>query len=130
MLLNFLQVVIAALYYNPNLLLTTLEKIQIPNSTNSITSHFIHQWICDTDCFLGYVSLIYWFFVLTWNFKICLLTCIFTLFQTTWQKNMCARFMYISFFSSIQVKNKKWNHSENYSFHASSLWWFKESLCL
>lgn len=48
-----LQVVIAALYYNPSLLLTTLEKIHIPNTTDSITSHFIHQWICDTDCFLG-----------------------------------------------------------------------------
>ncbi|XP_023238428.1 importin-7-like, partial [Centruroides sculpturatus] len=48
-----LQVVIAALYYNSNLLIDTLEKIRMPNSTESITSHFIKQWIHDTDCFLG-----------------------------------------------------------------------------
>ncbi|XP_055947486.1 importin-7-like [Argiope bruennichi] len=48
-----LQVVIAALYYNPNLLLETLEKIHMPNTTESITSHFITQWVHDTDCFLG-----------------------------------------------------------------------------
>ncbi|KFM76182.1 Importin-7, partial [Stegodyphus mimosarum] len=48
-----LQVVIAALYYNPTLLLETLEKIHIPNTSDSITSHFIQQWIHDTDCFLG-----------------------------------------------------------------------------
>uniref|UniRef100_A0A1W7RAB8 Importin-7 n=1 Tax=Hadrurus spadix TaxID=141984 RepID=A0A1W7RAB8_9SCOR len=48
-----LQVVIAALYYNPSLLLETLEKIRMPNSVDSITSHFIQQWIHDTDCFLG-----------------------------------------------------------------------------
>ncbi|PNF26978.1 Importin-7, partial [Cryptotermes secundus] len=49
-----LQVVIAALYYNPQLLFGTLEKLQLAVSpTESITSHFIKQWIHDTDCFLG-----------------------------------------------------------------------------
>nr|CAD7399981.1 unnamed protein product [Timema poppensis] len=49
-----LQVVIAALYYNPLLLFETLEKLQMAAThTESITSHFIKQWIHDTDCFLG-----------------------------------------------------------------------------
>lgn len=52
-----LQVVIAALYYNPQLLLTVLEKMQTqlqqqPGS-ESICSHFIKQWLRDTDCFVG-----------------------------------------------------------------------------
>lgn len=49
-----LQVVIAALYYNPQLLLTVLAKMQQQQSvTESICSHFIKQWISDTDCFVG-----------------------------------------------------------------------------
>ncbi|XP_076329001.1 importin-7-like isoform X2 [Tachypleus tridentatus] len=48
-----LQVVIASLFYNPALLMNTLEKIHLPNVTFSVTSHFIQQWIHDTDCFLG-----------------------------------------------------------------------------
>lgn len=48
-----LQVVIAALYYNPQFLFETLEKIHLPNSTDSITAQFIKQWLHDTDCFLG-----------------------------------------------------------------------------
>ncbi|KXJ70625.1 importin-7 [Aedes albopictus] len=48
-----LQVVIAALYYNPQLLLQVLEKIPLPASNESIASHFIKQWIHDSDCFLG-----------------------------------------------------------------------------
>lgn len=48
-----LQVVIAALYYNPQLLLQILEKIPLPVSNESIASHFIKQWIHDSDCFLG-----------------------------------------------------------------------------
>ncbi|XP_067646959.1 importin-7 [Eurosta solidaginis] len=47
-----LQVVIAALYYNPQLLLNILEKMSQPNN-GSISSHFIKQWLHDTDCFLG-----------------------------------------------------------------------------
>lgn len=50
------QVVIAALYYNPRLLLEILDKMQTqlqqPNS-EPIASHFIKQWLHDTDCFLG-----------------------------------------------------------------------------
>lgn len=49
-----LQVVIAALYYNPPLLFETMNKIQdcVPTG-ESISTHFIKQWIQDTDCFLG-----------------------------------------------------------------------------
>jgi len=50
-----LQVVIAALYYSPPMLLETLEKMRLPNSTESITEQFLKQWIYDTDCFLGSV---------------------------------------------------------------------------
>lgn len=49
-----MQVVIAALQYNPQLLLRTLEEMPIPNgTTKSMTTSFIEQWIHDTDCFLG-----------------------------------------------------------------------------
>lgn len=53
-----LQVVIAALYYNYQLLFETLEKIQQPgdNTGESMTTRFIKQWIIDTDCFLGLVK--------------------------------------------------------------------------
>ena len=52
-----LQVVIAALYYNPGLLLQVMEKIHMPNATEPITDQFLRQWINDADCFLGYVIL-------------------------------------------------------------------------
>uniref|UniRef100_T1J129 Importin N-terminal domain-containing protein n=1 Tax=Strigamia maritima TaxID=126957 RepID=T1J129_STRMM len=48
-----LQVVIAALYCDPQFLLGTLDKMRLPNQTEAITSQFIKQWIHDTDCFLG-----------------------------------------------------------------------------
>lgn len=51
-----LQVVIAALYYNPILLLQILDKMQVQmaqQNAEPISSHFIKQWIHDTDCFLG-----------------------------------------------------------------------------
>ncbi|KAJ8666896.1 hypothetical protein QAD02_008558 [Eretmocerus hayati] len=50
-----LQVVIAALYYNPTLCLETMDRLQgtLGQSTEPIASHFIKQWIHDTDCFLG-----------------------------------------------------------------------------
>lgn len=48
-----LQVVIAALYYNPVLLLTTLENIRFPNTAESVTEQFFKQWFSDVDCFLG-----------------------------------------------------------------------------
>lgn len=47
-----LQVVIAALYYNPQLLLSIMDKMSQP-SNEPIISHFIKQWLHDTDCFLG-----------------------------------------------------------------------------
>ncbi|XP_049819869.1 importin-7 isoform X2 [Aethina tumida] len=42
-----LQVLIAALYYDPKLLFSVMEKM--PDFTN----HFIKQWLHDADCFLG-----------------------------------------------------------------------------
>lgn len=50
-----LQVVIAALYYNPALCLDAMNRLQgtLGQSTEPIASHFIKQWIHDTDCFLG-----------------------------------------------------------------------------
>lgn len=48
-----LQVVIAALYYNPQFLFETLEKMHLPNMSESIVIQFIKQWIHDMDCFLG-----------------------------------------------------------------------------
>lgn len=49
-----LQVAIAALYYNPDLLLHTLERIQLPHNPGPITVQFINQWMNDTDYFLGH----------------------------------------------------------------------------
>ncbi|XP_033645727.1 importin-7-like [Asterias rubens] len=48
-----LQVVVAALYYNPMLLMETLEKMTIPNTNEAVTAQFVKQWLHDTDCFLG-----------------------------------------------------------------------------
>jgi hypothetical protein len=42
-----LQVLIAALYYNPGLLFSVLENMA------NFTDSFIKQWLHDTDCFLG-----------------------------------------------------------------------------
>ncbi|EGW10837.1 Importin-8 [Cricetulus griseus] len=49
-----LQVAIAALYYNPELLLHTLEQVQLPHNPGPVTSQFINQWMNDTDYFLGH----------------------------------------------------------------------------
>jgi len=49
-----LQVVVAALYYNPPVLLDLLQK-PLPNADSTILAHFIKQWLNDADCFLGYV---------------------------------------------------------------------------
>ncbi|XP_072510513.1 importin-8 isoform X2 [Notamacropus eugenii] len=49
-----LQVAIAALYYNPDLLLHTLEHLHFPHNPGPITAQFINQWMNDTDCFLGH----------------------------------------------------------------------------
>jgi len=49
-----LQVVIAALYTNPDLTLQTLRQIRMPSAQQeSIEHHFIQQWIKDVDCFIG-----------------------------------------------------------------------------
>ncbi|XP_074051432.1 importin-8 [Macrotis lagotis] len=49
-----LQVAIAALYYNSDLLLHTLERLRFPHNPGPITAQFINQWMNDTDCFLGH----------------------------------------------------------------------------
>ena len=49
-----LQVVIAALYSRPQLLLDTLSAMQMPNIQGSILQQFLKQWLHDADCFLGY----------------------------------------------------------------------------
>ncbi|XP_040828162.1 importin-8 isoform X1 [Ochotona curzoniae] len=49
-----LQVAIAALYYSPDLLLHTLERMQLPHHPGPITVQFINQWMSDTDYFLGH----------------------------------------------------------------------------
>ena len=48
-----IQVIIAALYYNPALLLEILDKIQIAGMQGGVFRHFLQQWIHDTDCFIG-----------------------------------------------------------------------------
>jgi len=49
-----LQVVVAALYYNPPVLLEMLQK-PLANTNSTILAHFIKQWLDDADCFLGSV---------------------------------------------------------------------------
>lgn len=46
-----LQVLIAILYYNPVLFLSILQTGQF--NGEPIISHFVRQWLADTDCFLG-----------------------------------------------------------------------------
>ncbi|XP_047192433.1 importin-8 isoform X1 [Scophthalmus maximus] len=48
-----LQVAIAALYYNPALLMHTLDNMHFLHSPQPITAHFINQWMNDTEFFLG-----------------------------------------------------------------------------
>ncbi|XP_029597973.1 importin-8 isoform X2 [Salmo trutta] len=48
-----LQVAIAALYYNPALLIHTLDSMHFPHTPQPITAHFINQWMNDTEFFLG-----------------------------------------------------------------------------
>lgn len=59
-----LQVAIAALYYNPDLLLHTLENIRFPHNPEPITAQFINQWMNDTDCFFGQVLRVFFFFTI------------------------------------------------------------------
>lgn len=48
-----LQVAIAALYYNPAVLIHTLDNMHFPHNPQPITAHFINQWMNDTEFFLG-----------------------------------------------------------------------------
>lgn len=48
-----LQVAIAALYYNPALLIHTLDNMHFQHNPQPITAHFINQWMNDTEFFLG-----------------------------------------------------------------------------
>ncbi|KAM9705071.1 importin-8-like [Menidia menidia] len=48
-----LQVAIAALYYNPALLIHTMDNMHFPHNPQPITAHFINQWMNDTEFFLG-----------------------------------------------------------------------------
>jgi len=47
------QVIIAALYYNPRLLLESLDNIQIPGLQGSVFGHFVNQFIHNTEGFTG-----------------------------------------------------------------------------
>merc|ERR1719376_1405489 len=44
-----IQVIIAAMYYNPGLLLATLDKIQMPGMPGSVFGHFVQQSDSDKD---------------------------------------------------------------------------------
>lgn len=52
-----LQVLIAALYYNPVLLLQILQtlqgRLQQQLGGEQLSSHFVKRWLDDSDCFLG-----------------------------------------------------------------------------
>ncbi|KAF2344245.1 Armadillo-type fold [Trinorchestia longiramus] len=48
-----LQVVIAGLYSNCEVLLTILDTTPLPNTNVPVAEHFVKQWIEDVDCFLG-----------------------------------------------------------------------------
>ena len=48
-----LQVVIAALWYNNDLLMETLHRLQPPGSNQPIFDHLLKTWIDDTHCFQG-----------------------------------------------------------------------------
>lgn len=48
-----LQVAVAGLIYNTPLLLGILEKLQFPNTQETVTAQFFSQWLNDHDCFFG-----------------------------------------------------------------------------
>jgi hypothetical protein len=51
-----LQVAIAAFYYNPELFFGVLQRAGGSESAaagGAAIQHFIDQWLCDTDCFIG-----------------------------------------------------------------------------
>ncbi|XP_051911793.1 importin-8 isoform X1 [Hippocampus zosterae] len=48
-----LEVAIAALYYSPAVLMHTLDNAHFSQNPQTITAHFINQWMNDTEFFLG-----------------------------------------------------------------------------
>ncbi|XP_077401238.1 importin-8 isoform X1 [Vanacampus margaritifer] len=48
-----LEVAIAALYYSPAILMHTLDNARFSQKPQTITAHFINQWMNDTEFFLG-----------------------------------------------------------------------------
>ncbi|XP_020624379.1 importin-7-like [Orbicella faveolata] len=48
-----LQVAIAGLIYNTPLLLSVLDKLQFPNTNETVTAQFFSRWVNDHDCFFG-----------------------------------------------------------------------------
>ncbi|KAL9955530.1 hypothetical protein ACROYT_G036866 [Oculina patagonica] len=48
-----LQVAIAGLIYNTPLLLSILDKLQFPNTNETVTAQFFSHWVNDFDCFFG-----------------------------------------------------------------------------
>ncbi len=47
--------VIASLYLNAPLTIDLLEKTHFPDSSASISTQFLTQWLKDADLFMGYV---------------------------------------------------------------------------
>lgn len=48
-----LQVIVASLWYNPDILFQSLFKMQPPTSNQPLFDHFLKQFIDDTHCFQG-----------------------------------------------------------------------------
>ncbi|XP_071956565.1 importin-7-like [Antedon mediterranea] len=48
-----LQVIVGALYYDPTILLQTLEKVVVPTTGEPALLWFVKMWLQYTDCFLG-----------------------------------------------------------------------------
>ena len=48
-----MQIIIAALYTSPDVVLPVLEATALPSSSTPLSTHFIKQWIHDVDSFLG-----------------------------------------------------------------------------
>ena len=44
---------IAGLIYNTPLLLSVLDKLQFPNTNETVTAQFFSRWVNDHDCFFG-----------------------------------------------------------------------------
>ena len=51
--LYFVMQAIAGLIYNTPLLLSVLDKLQFPNTNETVTAQFFSRWVSDFDCFFG-----------------------------------------------------------------------------